>query len=155
MTIHYVKGDILGDKSQAIVIPVNCKGVMGAGLALEFKQRYPLGYYYYRMYYKQGDLNTGLVTYVAIHSLHSTFIFFPTKNDYRHKSKLQWIISGLKSLKQLITDKRLKSVAIPALGCGLGGLLWVDVKNAVEREFECFNECDVYFYEPVNTEVGF
>ncbi len=130
MTIQYVQGNILNDKSHAIVIPVNTIGVAGAGLARQWATRDPAAAGIYKSLCKSGLIRVGEVTLIRHGGRH--WIMFPTKEHWKHPSQLEWIESGLSSLQQNVKKLELKSLAVPALGCGLGGLKWDDVKRLIE-----------------------
>ena len=130
MTIFYAQGDILNDQSQAIVIPVNAMGVPGAGLAKAWARKDPEAAKLYKALCKLERIHIGEVA--TISNEHMFWILFPTKEHWKNSSKLEWIEDGLIHLCQVIKDLQLKSIAIPALGCGLGGLDWEDVKPLME-----------------------
>ena len=138
---------------KAIVNPVNCVGVMGKGLAKQFKARYPDNFVFYRGVCRRRELrmgqvlthripNTGVNNIItsSIHLLqpapYSTLLHFiinfPTKKHWRNRSHLYDIAAGLKALKRDLEINNIESVAIPKLGCGLGGLNWTDVKKLIE-----------------------
>jgi O-acetyl-ADP-ribose deacetylase (regulator of RNase III) len=130
MTIIYTQGDILKDISQAIVIPVNTVGVPGAGLAQAWAKRDPDAAKLYKALCKLERIKIGEVA--TITTADSQWILFPTKEHWKDPSKIEWIEDGLVHLCQMIKDLQLKSIAIPALGCGLGGLDWEDVKPLMQ-----------------------
>ena len=116
--------------------PVNCVGVMGAGLAKQFKLRYPDYYEEYKVLCLNGLLRPGVavigwkfdeVPYIAN---------FPTKNHWREQSSLENIATALKSLVEQCLDYNFNSVAMPKIGCGLGGLDWKVVKPMIEEAFK-------------------
>lgn len=139
--IREVSGDILESKAPIIVVPVNCKGVMGKGLALQAKQKWPKMFESYKSFcegacpsYPDG-LEPGGV--VCIQQEPNRYIAcLATKDDWRNPSKLEWVETGLKQLVVLSMQINLCHIAIPRLGCGLGGLDWCDVKPIVHRVFE-------------------
>lgn len=115
---------IFDSKCEACVNPVNCVGVMGNGLALQFKQKY---YDYYRDYRYKCNNNKISLGKVDVYEtgmliIPSIIVSFPTKNHYRDRSNVNDIENGLKSLAIAITDYKIKSIAIPRIGSGLGGL---------------------------------
>ncbi len=132
MTIKYVTGNILRDKSSAIVIPVNTMGIAGAGLAKQWAIQYPGEHRLYVIACKDKRLSTGDILLVTSAPTR-LFLCFPTKIVPRNRSELAWIENGLSELKRLIPTLRIKSLAVPALGCGLGGLPWKDVRPLIER----------------------
>ena len=147
--IHTVQGDIFNAKTEAIVNPVNCVGVMGKGLALAFKDRFPDNYIVYRKLCKAHRLKVGQIfTYCLAKpegELHY-IVNFPTKDHWRDPSKLSYIESGLVSLVTAIKETPIHSIAIPPLGCGLGGLDWAIVKPMIESALQDL-DCAVYLYD--------
>jgi O-acetyl-ADP-ribose deacetylase (regulator of RNase III) len=127
--IIYQQGNILADNSQAIVIPVNLKGVAGAGLALRWAKEDPEALTEYKIFCNYHVLSIGQVEYIR---RKRQWVMFPTKDDWRNPSELLWIAAGLQDLKRKIKIWELNSIAIPALGCGLGGLEWSMVKPLME-----------------------
>lgn len=123
------------DLAQVLVNPVNCVGISGKGLALAFKNMYPDQFKVYKRECDKKNVKLGSVLMV---NLHNTFIpyciaYFPTKFHWRGKSYLKNIESGLEDLFAKMDKDNYLSVAIPALGCGLGGLDWKDVKKSISR----------------------
>lgn len=141
--IRYIdNGDLFDAKVDALVNPVNCKGTMGKGIALEFKKRFPELDVPYKAACASGKLTPGMPVLVPIglqQSLfpdrHRSVILFPTKNDWRNKSRLEWIDKGLSYLKSHYKQWGLRSIAMPQLGCGLGGLDWELVRPLIEKYF--------------------
>ena len=132
MTIKYVTGNILRDKSHAIVIPVNTLGIAGAGLAKQWALQYPDEHRLYAIVCKHKCFKVGEVLPV-ISAPDRLFLCFPTKIVPRNRSELVWIEDGLSDLRCLIPALWISSLALPVLGCGLGGLLWKDVRPLIER----------------------
>lgn len=125
--ITVTEGDIFESKCQTLVNPVNCVGVMGAGLALAFKQRFPAMFLDYQDRCKRHQVRLG-EPYLFSHGSGTLILNFPTKDHWKDDSYLSDIMSGLESLRSMIFyDPKIYSVAMPALGCGLGGLSWSDV----------------------------
>lgn len=132
--IKYVAGDILKANCQALVNPVNCVGVMGKGLALQFKKKYPKMFKSYIKVCNNGGFRPGDI-YVYDTELLVTpqFIFnFATKNHWNSKSKIEYIEKGLESVRDEILWHNIATIALPALGCGEGGLKWEDVKRKID-----------------------
>lgn len=129
--ITYSDGNLFDAGTEALVNPVNCVGTMGKGLALQFKNRFPEAFRAYSHACADAIIKPGVVfTYVE----NGTTIFhLPTKRHWRDNSRLPDIIAGLDALRTQITSRGTRSVAVPALGCGLGGLHWADVKPRIER----------------------
>lgn len=148
MPIRYLKGNVFEAKTQVVVNTVNCKGVMGKGLALEFKKRYPEMYKEYRRLCEEGAMKIGrLHLYKAVRPW---ILNFPTKNHWRYKSKLEYIEAGLKTFVEKYKEWGIKSIAFPQLGCQQGGLKWSDVKPLMERYLAGIPELKViiYLYKP-------
>lgn len=155
MSINYKQGNLFAEAVDALVNPVNTVGVMGKGLALQFKKRYPLNFQLYRKAYQTGELKVGkmLVTKIETETsepiLPKYIINFPTKEHWRSKSKIEYIESGLEDLVQTIEDYNISSIALPALGCGWGGLKWEEVKVLIEEKLGTIaEEVDVVVFEP-------
>jgi O-acetyl-ADP-ribose deacetylase (regulator of RNase III) len=149
--IQINKTNIFNTQAEAIVNPVNCVGVMGAGLALAFKRKYPDMFTYYRKLCRKKEINLGDVNLYRILDKNSNlrYIFlFPTKLHWTHNSKLIDIVNGMRNLRIIVNRYNIKSIAIPALGCGLGGLKWVDVLPVIVQECRNMENCEVEIYEP-------
>lgn len=140
-------GDIFQTKCQVITIPVNCVGVMGAGLALEMKQKFPKRYEHYLEVCKEG-LAIGYPYLSTLPTEPPLMLFFPTKFHFKERSNIRDVIFGLNTLANHYGEMGIQSIAIPALGCGLGGLIWKDVKNAMEIILLKM-KIPVEIYEPV------
>ncbi len=146
--IVFVKGDILEASVEALVNPVNCEGYMGKGLALQVKKLYPETFKNYSRVCKEGQLKIGNIHYFREKEI--IIINFPTKDKWKAKSKLSYIIDGLPELINLIKELDIKSIAIPPIGCGLGGLKWDDVKQVlVENLRVVSNDVDIFIYQPI------
>lgn len=127
---HY--GNMFDEDLQAYVNTVNCVGVMGAGLALEFKKRFPENFLAYRKACKQGIVQPGRMFICEVDGY--AIINFPTKRHWRDLySNPQYIKDGLVDLRRALHDYQITSVAVPALGCGLGGLDWPTVRREIEE----------------------
>jgi len=124
-----VYGDIFTSYAQTLVNPVNTVGVMGAGLARAFKDRYPEMYQAYREACAKGLLAIGSLQLFQAHD--HWIINFPTKVHYRDPSELPYIAHGLCAIRQKHESWGIEALAIPALGCGLGGLQWSDVYSLI------------------------
>jgi len=152
MTTRIVSGDLLKqDDVDAIVNTVNCVGVMGKGIALQFKSKWPDNFRAYEIACKAGEVRPGkMFVFDSGGLVKPNFIInFPTKRDWRGKSKIADIESGLKDLVAQIRKLRIRSIAVPPLGCGNGGLNWVDVRPLLERAFEALPDVDVRLFEPM------
>lgn len=148
--ITYQTGNILHDQADAIINTVNTVGVMGKGLALQFKKAFPDNFKVYKKACDNGLLVTGQVLPVSLNSLNAPFyvINFPTKAYWKSNSKLEYIEEGLESLKSEVKRLNLTSVAIPALGSGLGGLPWQDVEQLIQRSLAELPDVAWHVYPP-------
>ena len=133
--IKYTQGNLLDASVAALVNTVNTVGVMGKGIALQFKNRFANNYKIYREACKAQSFNVGELLVVQEDDLtdKKLIINFPTKAHWRADSKYEYIESGLKELRKLILEKNIKSIALPPLGCGNGGLDWEKVKPMIEH----------------------
>ena len=151
--IELRKGDLFDSGAQVLVNTVNCVGVMGKGIALEFKERYPDMFKEYAKLCRRNYIKVGKVWIWHEHDLpchdeRCRYVFnFPTKEHWRNPSKLEWISSGLDDLKYRVIMLEVESIAIPALGCANGGLDWNDVRPVIESKLNDL-EIPVYLYEP-------
>lgn len=143
-------GDILAADAEAIVNTVNCVGVMGKGIALQFKLKYPENYRFYKATCDQGRMIMGKVLVFKNESTSNPkyIINFPTKRHWKGTSIIEDISKGLDSLIKEITQLKIKSIAIPALGSGLGGLDWQQVKSIIIDAFSSLPDVNVLLYEP-------
>ena len=146
MMIKYTQGDIFDSKCQAIINTVNCEGKMGKGLAYQFKKKFPEMEQDYVKVCEHGELYPGKLHIYQENKF--LIINFPTKNKWREKSKIEYIINGLKKLKEEIVKRDIKSVAIPPLGAGNGGLNWNEVKSEINRELLDMENVIFEVYEP-------
>ena len=148
--IEFRQGDLFEDRAQALVNPVNCVGVMGKGLALQFKERFPDNFREYAEACYQGRLKPGQMLVFNNHrpDVHRYIINFPTKRHWKDQSRTRDICTGLRALAGEIEDRRIASVALPALGCGLGGLRWSDVKPIIREELSGLTGVEITVYEP-------
>ena len=121
-------GQDIFQSEYTLVNPVNCVGISGKGLALEFKNKYPLYFEEYRILCKSEQIVLGKPYYNKTYNI----ISFPTKHHWKEKSKLEPIIEGIHELKKF----NLKNLACPALGCGLGGLVWNDIYHDIRQALE-------------------
>lgn len=145
--VTFVKGDIFKSPSQVLTSAVNCVGVMGKGVALEFKNRYPQMFCDYKMKCEQGSVKLGQP---YLWEDDSAQVFnFPTKRHWRDNSLLQDIDDGLKYLAASYEKMGIQSIAMPALGCGLGGLSWSEVRPLIVKHLGAIPDLDVYVYEPL------
>jgi O-acetyl-ADP-ribose deacetylase (regulator of RNase III)/uncharacterized protein YwgA len=148
--IQYITGNILDSNAKALVNTVNTMGVMGKGIALQFKKAYPNNYKAYEKASKSEEVKVGKM-FVTLDSNITTgeriIINFPTKTNWRKPSEYKYIEDGLDNLVEVINDKQIKSIAIPPLGAGNGGLNWEKVKKLIEQKLGHLN-IDIFVYEP-------
>lgn len=148
--IRYQTGNLLDSDAQALVNTVNTVGVMGKGVALQFKQQFPGNTKLYIKACKEGTVAIGrmLVTKdSSIHTGEKFIINFPTKTDWRKPSEYSYIEEGLKNLVQVIKENKIVSIALPPIGAGNGGLNWIKVKQLIEKYLKHL-DCTVYVFEP-------
>ena len=147
--ITYKTGNLLDAPVEALVNTVNTIGVMGKGIALQFKNTFPENFKAYSDAVKSGSFHLGQVLVVPVNPIGKLkyVINFPTKSHWRYPSKLEWIESGLKDLREKIQEKGIKSIALPPLGCGNGGLDWRQVRPLIEKEMSNL-DAEVLIYEP-------
>ena len=143
--ITYKTGDIFDSAAQVITNPVNCVGVMGKGLALAFKGKFPEMFLDYKMKCQQGKVILGQPYLWESETVQ--ILNFPTKQHWKQNSSLYDVENGLKYLAQNYTQMGISSVALPPLGCGLGGLNWKDVKSLINKHLGPLEDLDVYVYE--------
>lgn len=140
MSIELGTGSIFDSEAEVLVNPVNCVGVMGAGLAKEFKKRFPEYYSEYVQACRDGRMRLGIPLLQKTDYI-PWVISFPTKDHWRNSSKYRTIMQGMLRMVSLVYPappgvKLAHSVAIPALGCGLGGLKWSTVRDIIEEACE-------------------
>lgn len=148
--IEYKSGDIFTSEAEALVNTVNCVGVMGRGVALQFKNHYPENFKVYQQACENKQVKTGQMFVFETGSLMSPkwIINFPTKRHWRGKSHIEDIDAGLTDLVKVIREKRIQSIAIPPLGAGLGGLDWLRVRQLIETKLAQLKDIDIEVYEP-------
>jgi O-acetyl-ADP-ribose deacetylase (regulator of RNase III) len=144
------RGNLLTADVEALVNTVNTVGVMGKGIALQFKRAYPANFRAYREACARGDVRIGSVwTFDSGVLGPRRFVLnFPTKRHWRDGSRLDDIAAGLGSLVEVVNEHGIKSVAIPALGCGNGGLDWADVRPLIEQACERMNDVRAVIFPP-------
>lgn len=145
-----VCGDLLLARADALVNPVNCVGVMGRGLALQFRRAYPDNFQAYAAACRRGGVVPGRVFVFSPGSSAGPryIVNFPTKRHWREKSRLEDIAAGLDDLVRVVLELAIRSIAIPPLGCGLGGLDWPTVRGLVAERLGPLHEVRVLLYEP-------
>lgn len=148
--IRFTQGNLLEARKDAVVNTVNTVGVMGKGIALMFREHFPENFKAYAEACKAGRVQVGTMFVTPGVELNGPrwIINFPTKVDWRQPTKMEWVLSGLESLKQVIREKEIKSVAIPPLGCGNGGLKWDVVRPMIENALRDLTDVEVLVYEP-------
>lgn len=148
--INFTQGDLLNSDAEAIVNTVNCVGIMGRGIALQFKQMYPANFKAYAAACSAGAVIPGRMFVFETGEMTNPkyVINFPTKKHWRGNSKLEDIESGLAALRDEIVRRGIKSVAIPPLGTGLGGLPWPAVKSRMMDALESLQDVEIVVYEP-------
>ncbi|MEH6461264.1 type II toxin-antitoxin system antitoxin DNA ADP-ribosyl glycohydrolase DarG [Chitinimonas sp. JJ19] len=148
--IELTSGDILKDDSDAIVNTVNCVGVMGRGIALQFKNVWPENFKAYEAACKREIVQPGRMFIFDTEQLTAPryIVNFPTKRHWRGKSRMQDIEAGLHALVEDIARLGIRSVAIPPLGSGLGGLEWTEVRSRIEATMQPLADVRVRIYEP-------
>lgn len=128
--LSLVTGNLLDDEADVLVNPVNTVGVMGKGLALQFKREFPDNYLAYREACQRGELRPGTVFATKIDG-DRWIVNFPTKRHWRQASRIADIASGLDALTRYLARSPATSIAIPPLGCGHGGLAWPEVRDLI------------------------
>lgn len=148
--ITYTTGNLLEAEAEALVNTVNEVGVMGKGIALQFKEAFPDAARAYVDAAKRGEITVGHVFVTRSHSLTGPqwVIHFPTKRHWRHPSKPEWVRDGLADLRRVIGELGVTSVAVPPLGCGNGGLDWIVVRALIEEALGDLEGVEVMVFEP-------
>lgn len=150
--IKYVEGNLLEAPVEALVNTVNTVGVMGKGIALMFKETFPKNMKEYAQACKVKDVVTGKMFVTQTHDFLGPqwIVNFPTKQHWRSKSKMEWIEDGLDDLKLFIITNNVKSIAIPPLGAGHGGLQWEDVKTRIINKLSDLENVEILIFTPTN-----
>lgn len=148
--IEFTTGDILKADAEALVNTVNCVGVMGRGIAAQFKRAFPDNYKAYKAACKREEVQPGrMFVFETGRETNPRFIInFPTKRHWRSRSRIEDIDAGLKSLIEEIERRKIHTIAVPPLGCGLGGLSWSDVRPRIENALTPLEGVEAYVYEP-------
>ena len=157
--IKYKTGNIFEEEVEALVNTVNCVGVMGRGIALQFKRAFPENFKAYAALCKRNEMQPGRMFVFETDQTISLFetpqmvppryiINFPTKQHWRRKSRIEYIESGLEALVEEIRVRNIRSIAIPALGSDLGGLDWSEVRNRMEAALKDLDDVDIVIFEP-------
>jgi O-acetyl-ADP-ribose deacetylase (regulator of RNase III) len=150
IVIEYTSGDILKDDSEALVNTVNCVGVMGRGIALQFKKAWPENFKAYEAACNRQEVRPGTVLVFDTGCLTPPryIINFPTKRHWRSKSRMEDIEAGLLALVEEIRARHIRSIALPPLGSGLGGLDWPQVRERIAQALAALPAVQVRVYEP-------
>lgn len=148
--IEYQEGNLTENGAKALVNTVNCVGVMGKGIALSFKKAFPSYFEEYKSMCGENLIHAG---HVYVHPTNKLIgpkylISFATKHHWQNPSKMRWVVNGLKELVILVREFEIKSIAIPALGCGNGGLNWNEVRPLIEFAFSDMPDVHVIIYPP-------
>ncbi len=154
--IKFRTGDILRADVEALVNTVNCDGIMGRGIALQFKNEFPDNFKAYQSACKRDEVQPGrMFVFSTDKFTNPRFIInFPTKRHWRGKSRIEDIDSGLRALAEEIRARGIRSIAIPPLGAGLGGLNWADVRPRIEAALQSFDDLRVIVFEPNSAPVA-
>lgn len=145
--LQYVTGDLLQSDADALVNTVNCEGYMGKGIAYQFKLQFPDTNADYVRACRRGEVRPGQLH--IFRERGKIVINFPTKDNWREKSKLEYIESGLDDLLRKVPALGIQSIAIPPLGSGNGGLVWSEVRGLIERKLNGMSDLvDIFLYEP-------
>ena len=148
--IEFKTGDILAEDVEALVNSVNCVGVMGRGIALQFKNAYPENFKAYAAACKRNEVKPGCMFVFETGYLASPrcIINFPTKRHWRGKSRIEDIEAGLVALVQEIKERNIHSIALPPLASGLGGLEWQEVRQRIEAGLRELSDVRIVVFEP-------
>jgi O-acetyl-ADP-ribose deacetylase (regulator of RNase III) len=148
--IEYKMGDILKENAEALINTVNCVGVMGRGVALQFKNKFPENFKAYADACKKEEVQPGRMFVFKTGQLHNPhyIVNFPTKRHWRGKSRMEDIETGLLDLVETIKKYSIKSIAIPPLGSGLGGLSWPAVRSRIEEAMENLPDVKIIIFDP-------
>lgn len=157
MTLTFKSGDMFTEAVEALVNTVNCVGVMGKGVALEFKQRWPENFKAYKRACDAKELQPGRILIFENPQLFSAdeprfLVNFPTKAHWRSPSKLSYIEDGLDTLVTEIRKHGITSIAMPPLGCGNGGLDWADVKPLIAAKLGQLDDVNIVVFSPFESE---
>jgi O-acetyl-ADP-ribose deacetylase (regulator of RNase III) len=149
--IEYKQGNILQEETEALVNTVNCVGVMGRGVALQFKKAFPENFKAYAAACRRNAVVPGRMFVFETGQLTPPryIINFPTKRHWRGKSRMEDIEVGLEDLVRVIQEKNIRSIALPPLGSGLGGLDWAQVRRRIENALKGLADVRVIVYEPL------
>ncbi len=149
--IKLTQGDILKADTEALVNTVNCVGVMGRGIALQFKKAFPENFKVYAAACKAHQVKPGKMFVYDLNRLYDPrfIINFPTKRHWKNNSRIEDIKLGLTDLINIVQQQQIRSIAVPPLGCGNGGLNWAEVRPLIIEAFESVPEVTVLLFEPI------
>lgn len=147
--ITFTQGNLLEARVEALVNTVNTVGVMGKGIALMFKERFDENFRRYAAACKAKEVQTGKMFVTPVHELDGPrwIVNFPTKQHWRAPSRMEWVVDGLQDLRRFLIEQQVKSIAIPPLGAGNGGLEWVEVREQIDRALGDL-DIDILVFEP-------
>lgn len=147
--IRYITGNLLEAQAEALVNAVNTVGVMGKGIALQFRETFPDNYKAYLGATQRGDVKIGSMLITKTGNLNGPryIVNFPTKEHWRNPSRIEYVEKGLIALQKTIKELAIQSIAVPALGCGNGKLNWEDVRPLIEQYLGDLHS-DVLVYTP-------
>lgn len=143
--IKYVQGNIFDSSAQTLVNPVNCVGVMGRGLALEFKKWFPGLWNAYQRACAMGEIRIGVPWMFKVTEAKQV-LCFPSKDHWKYPSQYSYIKKGLEAIREHHVAWQIHSMAMPPIGCGLGGLEWAKVKPMIEESLGDLN-MDIEVFE--------
>jgi O-acetyl-ADP-ribose deacetylase (regulator of RNase III) len=148
--MEFTTGNILDSKAEALVNTVNCVGIMGRGIALQFKNQFPGNFEAYAAACKQDEVRPGRMFVYATNLMNGPryIVNFPTKRHWRGKSRIEDIEAGLAALRGEIEERGIRSIALPPLGAGLGGLDWKQVRRRIEDTLQSLDDVQIVIYEP-------
>src|SRR5205807_1442065 len=148
--IHFTTGNLLDADAEALVNTVNTVGVMGKGIALMFKEAFPENFKAYERACKEKRVQLGKMFVTEREDLLGPkwIINFPTKGHWKYPSQIKWIEEGLADLVRVMEEKKIRSIAIPPLGSGNGGLKWTEVRPLIENVLGSLKDADIIVYEP-------
>ncbi|AKN94480.1 type II toxin-antitoxin system antitoxin DNA ADP-ribosyl glycohydrolase DarG [Xanthomonas oryzae] len=147
--ITFTQGNLLESGAEALVNTVNTVGVMGKGIALMFKERFKENFLRYAAACKDNQVRIGKIFVTEVNELDGPrwIINFPTKQHWRGDSRIEWITEGLQDLHRFLSENKVKSIAIPPLGAGNGGLDWAEVRPLIEEVLAGL-DTDILVFEP-------
>lgn len=149
--ITFTQGNLLEARAEALVNTVNTVGVMGKGIALMFKERFDDNFRRYAAACKAKEVHTGKMFVTQVNELDGPrwIINFPTKQHWRAPSRMEWVVEGLHDLRRFLVEQQVKSIAIPPLGAGNGGLVWADVRKHIEQALGDL-DIEILVFEPTD-----